>query len=100
MSYVNIIVTTVTIVTIEAQKTNLVLSMGFIVNTFRLEHFIEILGHVIGKLIRLYSLDMHFCKQFRCRSLPVSDTFDILCRFPQVIRHSLDFPFFCGFLIF
>ena len=74
--------------------------MGFISDVFRFKYFIEILRHVIGKLIWLYSLNVCRLKQLRCRSLPVSHTFDVLHRFPQVIRHSLDLSFLCGFFIF
>ena len=78
MSYVNIIVTTVTIVTIEVQKANLVFPMGFITDAFRLEHFIEILCHVVGELVRLNTLNVRCCKQFRCHSLPISYAFDVV----------------------
>ena len=91
---------TVTIVTIEAQKANLVFSMGFISDVFRFKYFIEILRHVVGELVRFGIFNTCCRKQLRCRSLPVSDTFDVLRRFPQVVRHSLDLSFLCGFFIF
>ena len=50
MSYINIIVTTVTIVTIEAQKANLVFSMGFISDVFRFKYFVEIDGYTYAQL--------------------------------------------------
>ena len=40
------------------------------------------------------------CKQLGGCSLPVSHTFDVLSCCPQVVRHSLDFSFLCGFFIF
>ena len=97
LRYINIIVT---IVTIEVQKANLVFSMGFISDVFRFKYFIKILGHIVSELVRLGIFDTCRCKQLGGCSLPVSDTFDVLRRFPQVVRHSLDLSFLCGFFIF
>ena len=73
---------------------------GFYIGCFSVQILIEILRHVVGELVRFGIFNTCCRKQFRCRSLPVSHTFDVLRRFPQVVRHSLDFSFLCGFFIF
>ena len=74
-------------------------AVGFIADTSWREHRIEVFHDFSGQLVGQNALNIGCGKQFGSRTLPCSDTIDVVSHFPKATRYSLSDNLFGAFFL-
>ena len=74
-------------------------AVGFIADTSWREHRIEVFHDFSGQLVGQNAFNIGCGEQFGSRTLPCSDTIDVVSHFPKVTRHSLRRNLFSAFFL-